>query len=93
MNKSNLNKTGYVVGIISVLFYLVCSFWGGLFVAPALKALHLSLLQLTYPGFAFTISGYLIGLVEAFIYGWVIGVLFVWLCKKLCVECVETKTK
>ncbi len=90
MNKLDINKTGYVVGIISVLFYLVCTFWGGLFAAPALRALHFSFLQIAYPGFAFTVVGYLIGLVEAFIYGWVTGVLFVLLYKNIS---IEAKTK
>ncbi len=84
---TNINKLGYAVGIISVIFYLVCTVWGGLFSSLGLKELHLQLLQLTYPGFAFTASGYIIGLVEAFIYGWVIGVLFGWLHNKIC--CVE----
>ncbi len=86
MKNLNINKTGYVLGIISVIFYLICSFWGGLLASPALQELHLSLLQLSYPGFSFTATGYTIGLVEAFVYGWVFGALFAWLCKKVCVK-------
>lgn len=90
MKNLNINKTGYVLGIISVVFYLICSFWGGLLTSPALQELHWSLLQLVYPGFAFTVSGYIIGLVEAFVYGWIFGALFAWLCEKVC---VKTKVK
>ncbi len=86
MEKLNVNKIGYVVGIISIVFFLVCSVWGGIFVSPTLKALHFALLQIAYPGFAFTIVGYIIGIVEAFIYGWVIGALFAWLHSIVCVE-------
>jgi len=86
------NKIGCVIGIISVFFYFICTFWGGLFTTPVLKELHFNLLQLAYPGFTFTIVGYIIGLVEAFIYGWIIGTLFTWLCKNICVK-TETETE
>ncbi len=86
MKNPNINKTGYVVGIISVLFFLICSVWGALFSSLVLKELHFNLLQLAYPGFDFTFSGYIIGLVEAFFYGWLIGVFFVWLHNKICCD-------
>ncbi len=86
MEKLNVNKIGYVVGILSVLFFLVCSVWGGIFTSPTLKALHYGFLQISYPGFTFTAIGYLIGLAESFIYGWVMGALFAWLHQIVCVE-------
>jgi|GEM_PF-1349060 len=86
MKNLNINKTGCVFGIISLLFFFVCTLWGGVISNPALKELHFALVQIAYPGFAFTLAGYLIGLLEAFVYGWVIGALFAWLCKKLCVS-------
>lgn len=85
MNKLNINKIGLVLGIISVVFFLICSVYGWLSTAVELQTLHYQLLQLMYPGFAFTVSGYIIGVVEAFVYGWLTGVLFTWLCKKMCV--------
>lgn len=86
MKSSNVTKIGYVVGIISVVFFLVCSVWGVLLSSVALQELHFMLLQLVYPGFAFTIIGYAIGILEAFAYGWVIGAFFTWLCKKICIH-------
>ncbi len=86
MRPLNINKIGYVVGFLSVVFYLVCTAWGVLFSVPALKELHFQLLQLTFPGFAFTIVGYSIGLIEAFVYGWAIGALFALFHKKICCD-------
>ena len=86
MRHLNINRIGYVVGLLLVAFYLVCTAWGVLLSAPALKELHFQLLQLTFPGFAFTIVGYSIGLVEAFVYGWAFGALFAWLHRKICCD-------
>ena len=85
MNNLNIRNTGYVVGIVSVLFFLICSVWGVVLTSAALVQLHIMLLQLAYPGFAFTIVGYSIGIIEAFVYGWVFGASFAWLCKKVCI--------
>jgi len=84
MKNLNLSKIGYIVGIISVSFFVVCSFWGLLFTSASLKELHFMLLQLAYPGFAFTVVGYTIGLLEAFAYGWFVGAFFAWLHEKIC---------
>lgn len=78
-------KVGNVVGIISTVFFLLCMGWGAVLTDPVLIELHLNILRITYPGFAMSFVGALIGVVEAYIYGWVLGVLFVWLCKKTCV--------
>ncbi len=86
MKKLNINKIGYVVGILSVLFFLLCSVWGGLFASPTLKELHFNFLQIAYPWFAFTVAGYIIGIIESFIYGWVTGALFAWLHSMVCIE-------
>lgn len=82
----NINKIGIVLGIVFVAFFLICTVYGGLFADVALKELHLQIVQLMYPGFAFTAIGYLIGTVEAFVYGWILGALFVWLHNKICCE-------
>ncbi len=89
MNNLNINKTGYVLGILSALFFIVCTIWGVLISAPVLKELHLMLMQIAYPGFTLTAVGYIIGLVEAFVYGYIIGALFAWLCKKVCITSCE----
>ncbi len=75
-------KIGLTFGVFSIGFYLLCILWGGLFQSVELKELHFQLLQLTYPGFSYTILGYFIGIIETFIYGYVIGIFFTFLCKK-----------
>jgi len=84
MKNLNINKIGCIVGIISAVFFLICSVWGVFFSSTELKELHFNLLQLAYPGFDFTFFGYILSLVEAFLYGWLIGAFFVWLHNKIC---------
>ncbi len=86
MEKLSINKTGYVVGILSVIFYLVCSIWGGMFASVTLKEFHFNFLQIAYPWFSYTVGGYMIGFIEAAIYGWVTGALFVWLYQTINIE-------
>jgi len=86
MNNLNIIKTGNVAGIISVVFFLVCMTWSVLFTAPELKELHLNLMRITYPGFSMNFIGAILGIVEAFIYGWLFGALLAWLCKKVCIS-------
>jgi len=85
MNKTKITNAGYVGGLFVAAFFLVCSVWGMLLSAPELKELHLNLLRLAFPGFGFTFLGYVLGLAEAFVYGWLGGAFVVWLCEKLCV--------
>ncbi len=86
MNRLNVVRTGNVLGIISAAFFLACMVWGFLFSDPVLQELHLNLLRLVYPGFTMSLAGGVIGIVEAFVYGWLLGVLFAWLCRIACVE-------
>ncbi len=85
-NKISVTKAGYVGGILSVAFFIVCSMWGGLLGAPELKELHWNILRIAFPGFGLGVFGYVVGLVEAFVYGWAVGAFFVWLCRKICVN-------
>ncbi len=85
MNRLNTVKTGYVIGVLSVAFFALCMSWGLLISDPILKELHLNILRIAYPGFGFSAVGLLIGAVEAFVYGWLLGALFAWLCRKVCV--------
>ena len=85
MNHINITKTGNVVGIISIAFFLLCLIWGVILTDPVLKELHTNIIRITYPGFTISIGGVIIGLIEAFIYGWLFGVLSSWLCKKICI--------
>lgn len=79
MEKISISKMGYVVGIISIIFFLACSVWGWVFASATLRELHFNFLQIAYPWFSFTVGGYIMGLVEAAIYGWTTGALFAWL--------------
>ena len=85
MNKLHIYKTGNVLGILSVVFFGLCMFWGVLITDPALKTLHLNLLKIAYPGFTLDIIGVLIGIAWAYAYGWLFGALFAWLCRKVCI--------
>ena len=85
MNNLNTVKTGHVAGILSVAFFALCMLWGFVLSDPTLKELHLNILRIAYPGFGMSLVGFLIGAVEAFIYGWVFGALLAWLCRKMCI--------
>jgi hypothetical protein len=78
-------KTGNVVGSLAILFFLACMVWGTFLTDPVLKELHLNFLRITYPGFSMSFLGAVIGIIESFVYGWVFGALFAWLCRKACV--------
>lgn len=86
MNRLNVVRTGNVLGIISAVFFLACMAWGFLFSDLVLQELHLNLLRLVYPGFTMSFVGAVIGIVEAFVYGWLFGALFAWLCRVACVS-------
>jgi len=85
MSNLNIYRTGTVVGIVSAVFFLICVAWGVVLTNPVIEELHLNLIQMVYPGFTMSFVGAIIGIVEAFIYGWFFGVLFAWLCRKVCV--------
>lgn len=86
MNNLNTKKTGKVMGIISVAFFLLCMVWGVVLVDPTLKTLHANILRIVYPGFAMSFVGFLMGIIEAFIYGWILGVLFAWLHNRFSIK-------
>jgi hypothetical protein len=62
-------------------FFVLCIVWGLLITDPTLETLHQNILKIAYPGFAISFVGILTGIIEAIIYGFVFGVLYVWLCK------------
>ena len=86
MNHLNTRKSGNVIGMITVVFFALCMFWGLILVDPVLKELHLNILKITFPGFSMTAVGILIGAIESFIYGWIFGALFARICRKVCVS-------
>lgn len=74
-----------IVGLVTVAFFALCVLWGVLLTDPSLKELHINIMRISFPGFAFSGLGIVLGLVEAYVYGWIFGALFMWLCKKICV--------
>jgi uncharacterized protein YacL len=86
MNNLHIARTGYIVGGLSIVFFILCMIWGTILTDPTLKELHLNILKITYPGFTMSAVGFVIGVVESFVYGFVFGVLFAWLCKVVCVS-------
>ena len=77
-------RRGLVGAGLFVGFYVLCMLWGVLINDPTLQTLHYNLLQIAYPGFAYTTIGLLLGLAESVLYGFGFGVLFVWLNKVCC---------
>ncbi len=86
MNHLNITKSGNVLGIISIAFFLICMAWGLALTSPTLKELHENILRIAYPGFSMSFAGATIGIIWAFIYGWLLGALFAWLCRKICIS-------
>lgn len=86
MNHLNITKTGNVVGIISIAFFFLCMSWGFVLTNSVLSELHVNILRIAYPGFSMSFIGAAIGTVWAFIYGWLFGALFAWLCRKICIS-------
>jgi len=77
------SKNGVVVGILFALFFVVCMAWGMILKAPELIELHQQLLVLSYPGFSFSLTGLIIGLMESFVYGWLLGAGYGWIKEKI----------
>ena len=83
MLKLNVLKVGYIGGVVSVVFLILCTGWIFFLKTPELKDLHRQLLQMTYPGFEFTFDGLSFAFAEAFSYGFFFGVLVAGLLNKV----------
>lgn len=79
-------KIGHVAGVVSNFFFLACILWGAVLVTSELKDFHYNLIRVMYPGYGNTILGFIIGLAESYVYGWLIGAGFAKLCNKICKE-------
>ena len=84
MNKTKVTKTGNLIGILSVIFFFICMSWGLFIFDPVLKELHINMMKIAYPGFSMGLGGAIIGTIESFIYGWILGALFIVLHKRIC---------
>lgn len=70
----NLKLTSWSLGLFAAFSFLLCVLYG--LVAPA--SLHMSpFLEMVLPGFRWlTFSGFLLGLVESFLYGVYVGLAY-----------------
>jgi len=78
-----LKKVALTAGLTFAFFFLFAFFWGYIQPTNNLRNFHLQLMQLYYPGFSLDFKGFFIGIVEAFVYGYVIGAFFMFIYKKV----------
>jgi len=70
-----ITSVGHAVSLFFVITFLICIVWG--LVTPPSLHMHPAWQDLL-PGFEFgTLTGILIGLVESYLYGWYVAILFV----------------
>ena len=70
-----ITPVGHSLSLFLLVSYLLCVGWGS--VTPSSLHMHPAWQDLL-PGFEFeTLTGFLIGLVESYLYGWYIALLFV----------------
>lgn len=72
MNKLRIQSVGLPLGILFSVSYVLCVAWDLLFPAWAMSQFWQPLL----PGFAWNVTGFLVGLVETIFYGYYIAVIF-----------------
>ena len=65
-------------GLVGAVLFIACVSWV-YFLSPEAASLHLKLLPIAWPGFSFSASGLIIGLVESYVYGWVFGWVIIWI--------------
>jgi len=64
-------------GLFHGLFFIVCYLWQYVLTDAALKALHMDLLRMTFPGFTeMNIVGLAIMTVESVVFGFIVGWIF-----------------
>ncbi|NGX31435.1 MAG: hypothetical protein K940chlam8_00803 [Chlamydiae bacterium] len=78
-----VKKVALSLGLTWAILFVFCMFWGFWTPSADLKSFHEKLLIVSYPGFSMTIQGFILGIVESFIYGLVIGGLFAYIYKKV----------
>jgi len=79
----NCSRLSLTLAFVSVIFYGFSWALRYFQKSSSLKRLHEQILQITYPGFNTSFGGGVIGLVEAFIYGYVAGAIFYWIYKNI----------
>ena len=74
MSRLNIRVVTWSVAVFGEVSYLVCVLYG--LIAP--EAVHMTrFLEISLPGFAWlTVSGFVIGALESFLYGVYVGLVF-----------------
>lgn len=79
MNKLNIKKLGWVLSIFFSLAFVVCFAWAFI-LKGELYDLHLNILRMTYLFFGgIDFASFISGLVQTFIWGWIVAAVFGWL--------------
>ena len=74
MSTYSTRQWAWALALISGVGFVICFFWGAVIADPALKELHIALLQLSFPGFTgLTAGGFINGLIQSVIWGLVAG--------------------
>jgi len=74
MSTYSTRQWAYALALIFGACFVICFFWGAVITDPALKALHVDLLRMSFPGFAgLTLAGFVNGLIQSIIWGLVTG--------------------
>ncbi len=74
MNRLNIRVVTWSLGAFSLLSYLVCIAYG--LIVPESLNMH-EFLEITLPGFKWlTLGGFVIGLIESFLYGVYAGLVY-----------------
>ncbi len=79
MNNINIKKFGLTLSTFFAIGYVLDFAWHFL-LSDASRDLYLQLLQIMYIGFTgFNVASFILGLVQIYIWGWVIAGIFGWL--------------
>lgn len=74
MARLPIRRLGQALGLFLALLYGLCVAWDGLFPGWAMRSVWAAAL----PGFDwFSVGDFVLGLVEAYVYGWIFAALFV----------------
>lgn len=79
------NGLSWALSILFVVAYLICYVWYWLRPDPAVQELHTNLLKLAFFGFTgMNAVSFVAGLVQVFIWGWIVAVIWKPLHAKFC---------
>lgn len=82
--EKNFAKMGLFFGVLLAILYVLCFFWYFAIKAPVLQELHLNLLRLSFIWWnGMDFASFISGLVQAFIWGWIVAVVIV-VTHKIC---------